>query len=74
METFDRDAEEILKEVGLEKFSKLHKHNNQRKSNISSQHLTMAYFKKVPREIKIELYNIYKHDFESFNYSAQDYF
>ena len=74
METFDRDAEEILKEVGLEKFSKLHKHNNQRKSNISSQELTMAYFEKVPREIKIELYNIYKYDFESFNYSAQDYF
>ena len=68
METFDRDAERILQKVNLGDLWKKHHQNNDRKTNITAEDLTKSYFNNLSYDIKETLFNIYRYDFESFNY------
>ena len=68
METFDRDAERILQKVNLGDLWKKHHQNNDRKTNITAEDLTKSYFNNLSYDIKETLFNIYRYDFESFDY------
>ena len=67
METFDKDAEMIMKAAGLDHVTK-RKHSNQRKTGASSSELTKTYLDKISPDTKKVLFDIYKYDFESFGY------
>ena len=58
----------ILRGANLDYLLTKRKHSNQRKSSISSEELTNKYFDKISPENKKVLFDIYKYDFESFNY------
>ena len=68
METFDRDAEKILQKVNLGYLWQKHHQNNDRKTNITAEALTKSYFDNLSNDIKETLFNIYRYDFESFDY------
>ena len=72
METFDEDADNILKRLGLKDFYKSSKqpHRNKRTGAFSDE-LTLKYFSNIPQSIIRTLLEIYKYDFEAFGYSFQ---
>ena len=70
METFEEDPNEILKLVGMKYEDK---RSNAQPLRLSTEELTRKYFKKLPQNIIDNLVEIYKYDFELFDYDPYEY-
>ena len=79
METFDEDVEYIILKNGwehilpLEDIKKVKINTTSRKSNSDKKGESLTYFSKLKKAQIQELYEIYKIDFEMFEYDASDY-
>ena len=70
METFAEDQEKIHEMLKIP-FKAKSKNVRKSKSELSTRDLTKMYFEDIPVEVKRKLENIYKLDFELFDYSPQ---
>ena len=71
METFTADAEHVMSKVGMEESNlSYHKHKN---SGHSATDLALELFAKLPKDLKKQLYELYKIDFEMFEYDVKPF-
>lgn len=80
-ETFQRDSEFIIRQAGLESLllgklprRKLRKIGNQARSGVKSEELVERYFGELDRSTLDQLLNIYRIDFELFDYDYLKYY
>lgn len=80
-ETFQRDSEFIIRQAGLESLllgklprRKLRKIGNQARSGVKSEELIERYFAELDRPTLDQLLNIYRIDFELFDYDYLKYY
>ncbi|TDG45793.1 hypothetical protein AWZ03_007748 [Drosophila navojoa] len=80
-ETFQRDSEFIIRQAGLESLllgklprRKLRKIRNQARSGVKSEELVERYFGELDRSTLDQLLNIYRIDFELFDYDYLKYY
>ena len=66
METFQQDVEYTLSQVGMN-MENLSYHDNISTKD-STEDLAIELFSKLPKHLVEQLYELYKHDFESFDY------
>ena len=75
METWNDDLNYIIQKRGLEKvlpFQKLKiSHDHPTKQNTSK--MTKQYFSKLSKQQKVDLYHMFRIDFELFNYDPKIY-
>ena len=69
METFSEDQEKLHEMLNLT--FKAQSKNVRKSSKLSTRDLAELYFEDIPVEVKTKLENIYKLDFELFDYSPQ---
>ena len=71
METFNSDAEYIMSKIGM-KGGNLSYHEH-KSTGASTTNLTVELFAELPKDLKQQLYELYKIDFEMFEYDAEPF-
>ena len=68
METFTNDTEYVMSKIGMkDKDLEYHEHKS---DGDSTADLALELFAKLPKYLKKQLYELYKIDFEMFEYDA----
>ena len=71
METFSRDTEHIMSKIGMKDDDlSYHEHKS---TGDSTTDLALELFAKLPKNLKKQLYEVYKIDFEMFEYDAKPF-
>ena len=71
METFSRDTEHIMSKIGMKDDDlSYHEHKS---TGDSTTDLALELFAKLPKNLKKQLYELYKIDFEMFEYDAKPF-
>ena len=74
METFEEDRKEILTLAGLQyRKSKSNSHQEVQSTNLTTVELTKNYFIKLPKDVTANLTELYKYDFQLFDYDPHLY-
>ena len=74
METFTTDTEYVMETIGMkETHLNVQNHKSTDKSGNSTEDMALALFAKLPHSLKKQLYELYKIDFEMFDYDAKPF-
>ena len=71
METFTSDADYVMSKIGMKKNNLFYKGNES--TGNSTTDLALRLFAKLPQDLKKQLYELYKIDFEMFEYDAKPF-
>ena len=66
METFTNDTEYVMSKIGMN----YNEHHEHKSDGDSTRDLALELFAKLPKKLKKQLYELYKADFEMFEYDA----
>ena len=71
METFTADAEHVMSKIGMKQTNlSYHEHKS---TGDSTTDLALELFAKLPKNLKKQLYELYKIDFEMFEYDVKPF-
>ena len=71
METFTSDVEYVMSKIGMKADGlSYHEHKS---TGDSTTDLALELFAKLPKNLKKQLYEVYKIDFEMFEYDAEPF-
>ena len=71
METFTSDADYVMSKIGMKENNLLYRAN--KSAGNSTADLALELFAKLPQDLKKQLYELYKIDFEMFEYDAKPF-
>ena len=71
MEIFTSDADYVMSKIGMKKNNLFYKGNES--TGNSTTDLALRLFAKLPQDLKKQLYELYKIDFEMFEYDAKPF-
>ena len=71
METFTSDADYVMSKVGMEENNL--SYQGHKSIGDSTTELALDLFAKLPQDLKKQLYELYKIDFEMFEYDAKPF-
>ena len=71
METFTSDADYVMSKIGMKKNNLFYKGNES--TGNSTTDVALRLFAKLPHDNKKQLYELYKIDFEMFEYDAKPF-
>ena len=71
METFTSDADYVMSKVGMKENNL--SYQGHKSTGDSTTDLALKLFAKLPQDLKKQLYDLYKIDFEMFDYDAKPF-